>query len=395
LSDFLRVPFSVPDLDEREVEAVAEVLRSGWLTSGPQVAAFENEFRDYIGGNPSIAVSSCTTGLHVSLTALGVGPGDEVITTPLTFAGTVQAIEETGARAVLADIGADLNLDPGAIAAAITPRTRAILPVHIAGKPCMMDEIWALAERHKLFVVEDAAHAAGSEYRSKKIGAGQSDATVFSFYATKNLTTGEGGMVTANNSTLAQRVRLMANHGIQRPAGRQSWQYRVIERGFKYNLSDIQAAIGRCQLRKLEQGIAARTRIAGQYRQLLESCAALELPPESADGRHAWHLYIIRLNFDDLEISRDEFTAELARRGVGASVHFTPIPLHPYYRDRFPDHASLAETMRQFPRLISLPMFPGLTSAQVEHVAASVRAILESSRRRRVATLASVPEEQP
>jgi len=382
-----RVPFTVPDLDEREVDAVSAVVRSGWLTTGPEAAAFENEFREYVGCGSAIAISSCTAGLHVALTALGVGPGDEVITTPLTFCGTIQAIEETGARAVLTDIGADLNIDAWKLEATVTPRTRAILPVHIAGQPCAMEAIWNLAGHHGLYVVEDGAHAVGAEYRGQKIGGTQSDATVFSFYATKNLTTGEGGMVTTNRADLAVRVRLMASHGIARRPGNQGWQYEVAERGFKYNLSDIHAAIGRCQLQKLEGGIETRARIARLYRHLLDDCAELELPTEAAGGRHAWHLFIVRLNLDQLEIGRDEITVELARRGVETSVHFIPIPLHPYYRDRFPDRASLPETMRQFPRLISLPMYPGLTDGQVEYVAASIRAVIESNRRRGVAAL--------
>ncbi|MEQ1945602.1 MAG: DegT/DnrJ/EryC1/StrS aminotransferase family protein [Bryobacteraceae bacterium] len=385
MSEPLRVPFTVPDLDDREIDAVTAVLRSGWLTSGPQAAAFEKEFGEYAGARHAAAVSSCTTGLHVSLTALGIGPGDEVITTPLTFSGTIQSIEETGSRAVLADIGTDLNIDPESIRAMLTPRTRAILPVHIAGKPCDMRTIWDLAKPRGIFVVEDAAHAVGTEYHGEKIGGTASDATVFSFYATKNVTSAEGGMITTPRADFAARVRLMANHGILRHPDRQSWQYEVVERGFKYNLSDVHAAIGRVQLQKLEAGIAARTRIAKRYADLLSDCPAIELPCDAADGRHSWHLFIVRLDLDQFEISRDEFTAELARRGVGTSVHFIPIPLHPYFRDRFPDHARLEVTMREFPRLISLPMYPGLSDEQVEYTARCVREVSETNRKRVVA----------
>lgn len=381
-----RVPFAVPDIDDREVDAVAAVLRSGWLTTGLQAAAFEEEFRSYVGSRAAVAVSSCTAGLHVALTALGIGPGDEVITTPLTFCGTIQAIEETGARAVLADVGHDLNLDATKLEAAVTPRTRAILPVHVAGRPCQMDAIWDLAGRRGLFVVEDAAHSVGAEFRNQRIGGTESDATIFSFYATKNLTTGEGGMVTTNRLDLAGRVRLMASHGISRKAAREGaslpgWQYEVVERGFKYNLSDIQAAIGRCQLQKLERGIGARRRIAGLYRTLLMDCTALELPADAENGRHAWHLFVVRLNLELLDIRRDEFTAQLARRGVETSVHFIPVPLHFYYRDRFPDNADLLETMKEFPRLVSLPIYPGLSDAQVEYVSAAVREVIDANRR--------------
>ncbi|MEQ1884901.1 MAG: DegT/DnrJ/EryC1/StrS family aminotransferase [Bryobacteraceae bacterium] len=393
MSEPLRVPFAVPNLDDREIDAVTAVLRSGWLTSGPEAAALEKEFSEYVGGSHAVAVSSCTTGLHVSLTALGIGPGDEVITTPLTFSGTIQSIEETGARAVLADIDADLNIDPQSIRALLTPQTRAILPVHIGGKPCDLEAIWKLAKPRGIFVVEDAAHAVGTEYRGEKIGGTLSDATVFSFYATKNVTSAEGGMITSPNADFADRVRLMANHGIRRFPNRQSWQYEVLERGFKYNLSDVHAAIGRVQLQKLEASIAARKRIARHYAELLGDCLALELPGDAADGRHSWHLYMARLNLDKVGISRDEFTAELTRRGVGTSVHFIPVPLHPYFRDRFPDHARLAVTMREFPRLISLPMYPGLSDQQVEYTARCVRDIAEANSKRLVASRTGAGEQ--
>ena len=380
----LRVPFTVPDVGEEEVDAVTRVLRSGWLTTGIQTEQFESEFRAYTGAAHALAVSSCTAGLHLALTALGIQAGDEVITTPLTFCATVQAIEETGARPVLADIGPDLNLDISRIRDAITPRTRAILPVHVAGLVCRMDGIWELARQHRLFVIEDAAHAVGARYGDVRVGAGASDATVFSFYATKNLTTGEGGMVATGNAELAARMRRMAAHGIRRAAqlggGEPAWYYEVEARGFKYNLSDIQAAIGRCQLRKLESGVRRRSEIAHWYRERLAACEEIEIPTEPERGTHAWHLFIARLHLDRLSINRDQFTRELERRGIGSSVHFIPIPLHPYYRGRFGNESSFSEALRQYPRLISLPLYPGLRDQQVEEVVRAVREIVAHHR---------------
>jgi dTDP-4-amino-4,6-dideoxygalactose transaminase len=379
------VPFCLPDIGQDEIDAAARVLRCGWLTTGPEVEQFEAEFRAYVGAPHALAVNSCTSGLHLALSALGIGSGDEVITTPLTFCGTIQAIEETGARPVLCDVGPDLNLDTSQLEHVLTPRTRAIVPVHLAGLACRLDEIWEFARQRRLFVVEDAAHAVGSEYHGIRVGGGRSDATVFSFYATKNLTTGEGGMITSTRHQLADRMRLMCSHGIRRAEKLDgqlpSWYYEVSDRGFKYNLSDIQAAIGRCQLRKLESGLCSRARIARLYRDRLASFEEIELPGEPSTVRHAWHLFVIRLNLDRLRINRNEFTAELARRGIGSSVHFIPLPLHPYYRRRFGRESTFSEALRQFPRLLSLPIYPGLTVEKADLVIAAVRDVLAHFRR--------------
>jgi dTDP-4-amino-4,6-dideoxygalactose transaminase len=384
IDDPLKVPFSVPDVGEEEACAVAGVLKSGWLTTGSEAEQFEREFRAYTGAEHALAISSCTAGLHLALSALGIGPGDEVITTPLTFCGTIQAIEETGAKPVLSDVGAGLNLDARLLERTRTNRTRAILPVHLAGHPCDLDEIWEFAARHELFVIEDAAHAVGAAYRGRRIGSGRSDAIVFSFYANKNLTTGEGGMVTCNRRALASRMRLMSWHGIKRAAQLQSsspsWYYEVAERGFKYNLSDIQAAIGRCQLRKLESGLARRSEIAAYYLQRLAAFEEIELPENSRNSSHAWHLFIIRLKLERLAIDRDAFTLELCRRGIGCSVHFIPVPLHPYYRSRFAVDG-LTEALRQYPRLVSLPIYPSLTEEQAKTVVEAVGDIVARHRR--------------
>ena len=389
------IPFHKPDIGQDEIDAVVETLRSGWLTTGPRTEQFEREFAAYVQSPRAQAVSSCTAGLHVALLALGIRPGDEVITTPLTFCATINCILQTGATPVLADVGPDGNIDPDSIAQRITPRTRAIMPVHLGGLACDMSAIWRLARKHGLFVIEDAAHAAGSHFRGRPIGAGNSDdrpasdAVVFSFYATKNLTTGEGGMVTMHDRALAERVRRLCLHGISRDAWNRyaehgNWYYEVQESGFKYNLNDIQSAIGIHQLRKLEQGIQARALLASVYSEAFAGCPELEVPPQLDTCRHAWHLYMLRLNLDHLEIDRDEFIQALNKRGVGCSVHFIPIPLHPF----FSEHANqprnyCPRAMALYPRLVSLPLYPTMTRDQIHHVVNSVQEIIRDARRTR------------
>lgn len=373
------IPFQRPSIAEEEIAEVAAALRFGWLTSGPRVAQFEEEFAASIGVAHAVAVSSGTAALHLALVALGIGPGDEVITSPLTFCATVLEILHAGATPVLADAGADGNIDAGSIAARITDRTRAIIPVHLGGLPCEMDRIWALARERGVRVIEDAAHAAGSHYRGRPIGGGASDAVAFSFYATKNLTTGEGGMIATGDAALAGRMRRLRLHGIARD-GAQSWDYRVAERGFKYNLSDVQAAIGLHQLRKLEAFVAARAELAAIYDRAFAGIAELELPPRRDDCRHSWHLYALRLNLDRLPVDRAAFIRALHERGVGASVHFVPIPLHPF----FAEHAALPRNqcpraMALYPRLVSLPLYPGLTAGQAQRVAAAVLEIARNA----------------
>jgi dTDP-4-amino-4,6-dideoxygalactose transaminase len=297
-----------------------------------------------------------------------------------------------GATPVLADVGRDGNIDPESIAERITPRTKAIIPVHLAGAPCDMDAIWKLAKKHGLFVVEDAAHAAGTEYRGHRIGSGEfpSDAVCFSFYATKNLTTGEGGMVTANSKALAERIKMLTLHGINRDAWNRyredgSWYYEVLETGFKYNLSDLQSAVGIHQLRKLDRFVERRTHYADLYRKEFADVEELELPEPVTDGRHCWHLYALRLNLDMLSIDRSRFIAELRARNIGASVHFIPIPLHPFFKDR----ADLPENycprcLALYPRLVSLPLYPAMTEDEVRYVANSVREIVKQFRNRRL-----------
>jgi dTDP-4-amino-4,6-dideoxygalactose transaminase len=387
------IPFHQPSIGPEEIQEVVDTLKSGWLTTGPRAARFERDFREHIGANYAIAVNSATAALHLALAGLRIGPGDEVITTPITFCATVHAILHVGATPVLADIGLDGNINPDDIEKRITNRTRAIIPVHLAGLPCEMNAIWALAHKRGVHVIEDAAHAVGALYEGRPIGAGPaslvsgSDAVAFSFYATKNLTTGEGGMITTHRPDLAESMRMLSLHGTSHHAWSRytehgGWHYDVLDHGFKYNLSDIQAAIGIHQLRKLEQFVERRTSYAGIYNRAFAGLDEIELPPDNDRCRHAWHLYILRLNLQRLKIDRSEFILKLRERGVGTSVHFIPIPLH-----RFFSRLPLAQdtcpcALRLYPRIVSLPLYPAMTEDQVHYVAQCVRQIVESSSRR-------------
>lgn len=391
------IPFHVPDIGEEEINEVVDTLRSGWVTTGPRTERFESDFRDYLGCRHALAVNSGTAGLHLALAACGIGPGDEVITTPLTFCATVNVILHVGATPVLADVGPDGNIDPSSIADRITPRTAAIMPVHLAGKPCDMDAIWEIARRHKLRVIEDAAHSVEARYRGLTMGSplGQSDAVAFSFYATKNMTTGEGGMVVTNDESLDQKMRSLCLHGISRDAWNRykqngSWFYQVLSAGFKYNMSDIQAAMGIHQLRKLDRLAERRKELVGLYKEELGGMPQLELPEDASDGCHSWHLFAIRLNLDKLTIDRREFIEQLNRSGVGTSVHFIPIQLHPF----FEPWADLScnycpRALALYERIVSLPLYPSLTNSQIKEISDRVKQIVETntrtSRRRRSA----------
>jgi dTDP-4-amino-4,6-dideoxygalactose transaminase len=387
------IPFHRPLIGEEEISEVVDTLRSGWLTTGPRTARFEKEFGQYVSSPYAIAVNSATAALHLALAALRIGPGDEVITTPMTFCATVQVILHVGASPVLADVGPDGNIDVGEIEKRISPRTRAIIPVHLAGLPCDMNAIRALARKHGLYVIEDAAHAAGTWYDGRPIGAatanGQlaSDAVAFSFYATKNLTTGEGGMLTTPWAAVADSARSLSLHGTSRDAwGRYTehgdWHYDVVAHGFKYNLSDIQAAIGIHQLRKLDDFVRRRTEYAAMYNKALEGMDELvELPPDRLGCRHAWHLYILRLNLDKLAIDRGEFIRRLQQRGIGTSVHFIPIQLHPYFAGLPLAQYRCPRALALYQRIVSLPLYPAMTEEQVKFVGRCVREELALARR--------------
>ena len=401
MDDECKVPFHRPSIGEEEIREVEAALRSGWLTTGPRTHQFEEDVARYVDAARTVALSSATAGLHLSLAALDIGSGDEVITTPLTFCSTVNTILQVGATPVLADVAYDGNLDPRSVAVRITPRTKAIVPVHLAGLPCDMASIWELARQHKLRVIEDAAHAIGSRYDGHPIGSSRrgdgrrSDSVVFSFYATKNLTTGEGGMVATGDEELADRIRSLSLHGIDRSAwnrysSRGNWYYEVRELGFKYNLTDIQSAIGIQQLKKLERMIGLRTTYASVYTQAFADMEELEVPPNDHRSRHAWHLYILRLNLDKMAIDRSQFIDELRRRGICASVHFIPIPLHPYFATQTALASySCPEALRLYPRILSLPLFPAMTLDQVLLVCSSVKDIVQRNKRSTSVALSS------
>jgi dTDP-4-amino-4,6-dideoxygalactose transaminase len=387
------IPFNMPTIGKEEIEEVVKTLSSGWLTTGPKTAQFEREFQEYVDAPYALAVNSATSAMHLALAALGIGPGDEVITTPLTFCATVNTILQVGATPVLADVGSDGNIDPLSISERVTPRTRAIMPVHLGGLPCDMHSIWRIAREKGLHVIEDAAHAVGTHHRGRPIGAGdpgrwyRSDAVCYSFYATKNLTTGEGGMVVTHDEELFNKMKVLCLHGISKDAWNRyaedgNWYYEVVASGFKYNLSDILSAIGIHQLRKQEVFIEKRADYARYYNEAFANLPEVEVPPDSAVDRHSWHLYSLRLNLDMLDIDRAQFIRELRRRQIGASVHFIPIPLHPVYRSfaQLPrNHCPRA--LELYRRLVSLPLYPVMTEAQLDHVVTAVKEIVVSHRR--------------
>jgi dTDP-4-amino-4,6-dideoxygalactose transaminase len=380
------LPIARPDVSEAEIAEVIESLRSGWITYGPKTQQFEAEFAAFVGAEHAVGLNSCTAGMHLALIGAGVGPGDEVITTPLTFCATVNVIVHVGATPVLADVCADdLNIDPAAIEAKITPRTRALMPMHYGGQACRMDEILDIARRHNLRVIEDAAHASGAAYREQRIGA-IGDAASFSFYPTKNMTTSEGGMLTTNDPEIAGRARILRKHGLStdawkrhRPDGNSF--YDVVAPGFNYCMTDVQAAIGRGQLQRLPAFNARRTEIAQRYTAGLSKIVAIETPAVRDDVTHAWHLYAIRLRLEQLSIGRNEFEAELRKRKVGTSVNFIPIHYHAFYREGFGFHkGDFPVTEDAFERLISLPMYPGLTDADIDRVVGAVEEITDEHR---------------
>jgi dTDP-4-amino-4,6-dideoxygalactose transaminase len=368
------VPFYKPWTDGREIAAVTNAIRSGWLTTGPRVKLFEERIRRFVKAGHSVALNSCTAALHLALAAADVGPGDEVITSPYTFAATGEAILYLGARPVFADVVPEtLNIDPEEVARVVSRRTRAIVPVHIAGLPCDMAPILDTARRRGAAVIDDAAHALGARIGQRPIGS-IGDMTCFSFYATKNLTTGEGGMVTTGNAGKAERIRRLSLHGLSRDAWKRysragSWRYDVLEMGYKYNLTDPAAALGLAQFAKFPDMQARRRRIALRYSRLLQDCEAFDLPREIRGLTHAWHLYILRLRPRALRADRDRFIEALREKGIGTSVHFLPLHLHSLYRKTFGyRRGSYPNTERESARAISLPLYPGLTRRDQDRV---------------------------
>ena len=374
----LNIPYCLPKISEEEIAEVVDTLRSGWLTMGPKTIAFEAQIAEYTGAKYAVAVNSCTAALHLSLIAYGIGSGDEVITSPYTFASTGNVIIHSGAKPVFVDIKKDtFNIDPEKINEAITPKTKAIIPVHFAGQPCDMKEIQEIADDHNLLVIEDAAHAIGAEYHGKKIGS-LSDTTCFSFYATKNMTTGDGGAVTTNDPNIAEKMRILRLHGISKDAWKRysaqgSWYYEIEECGWKYNMTDIQASLGIHQLRKLDDFIAARRQYADIYTKELDKVGGVITPIEKPERNHVYHLYLILLK----DIDRSIFIEKIAKRGVSCSVHFIPLNHHPVYQDTYGySEDDFPNAKWIYEREVSLPLYPKMGMAEVLYVLECVREIL-------------------
>lgn len=382
------LPFALPTIGEAEIDEVVATLRSGWLTTGPKTKQFEESYAQFLGVSHALAVNSCTGGLHLALEAVGVKAGDKVVTTPYTFTATAEVIRYLGADPLFVDIDRDtFNLDVQQLADTLanTPGITAIVPVHFAGQACDMDEILRLAQQYDVKVVEDAAHALPTFYKNRLVGT-LGDITVFSFYVTKPLVTGEGGMVVTNNDEYAKRISLMRLHGISRDvfdrrrSDLPNWYYEVVAPGFKYNMNDLMAAIGIHQLQKVETFRQQRQAIAAHYAHGL-----IDLPLRTphlqfpCDSTHAWHLYVIQLLLEELTIDRDRFIHQLTQAGIGTSVHFIPLHIQPYWRERYgfkPQDFPVSFDVYQ--RAVSLPIYPRMTEADVERVIRAIRHILSA-----------------
>jgi dTDP-4-amino-4,6-dideoxygalactose transaminase len=379
--------FHVPEIGEEDITAVVEALRSGWITAGPRVKDFEARFERFTGAANAVAVNSGTAGLHLALEAAGIKGGDEVLVPTMTFAATAEVVVQLGARPILVDCSPDtLNIDPAAMERAISLRCKAVIPVHFAGHPCDMDAIAEIAAIHNLVVVEDAAHALPARWRGKMVGT-IGDLTCFSFYATKTITTGEGGMIATANPDWAERMRIMSLHGISKDAWKRytaegSWRYEIIAPGYKYNMTDMAAALGISQLARCEDFLRARLRCKRLYDEGFAAEPAVQTPAARADIEHAWHLYVIRIDPRQLRINRDQMIDLLKQRNIGVAVHFIPLHLHPFYRDTYGyAPADFPNASAAFERIISLPIYPRLTGADIADVVTAVTDVAHEYRR--------------
>ncbi len=377
------LPFHRHDISQAEIDSVVETLKSPWITSGPKVREFEQNFAEYVGAKHALAVTSCTAALHLALEALGIKEGDEVLVPTMTFTATAEAVMYLRAKPVLVDVRRDtLNIDLKDAEKKINVRTKAIMPVHVAGLPADLEGVHHLARLNGLKVIEDAAHAFPTKYRAKFIGS-VSDATCFSFYATKTMTTGEGGMLTTNSDAVAERVRMMRQHGLNRDVWKRrddvdSWYYEVLESGFKYNMPDINAALGVAQLKRAEEFRAKRENISRFYREAFSDIECLSLPSDvEPDGLHSWHLFTLKLDPQKAGMSRSQLTRSLKERNIGTSVHWIPLHLHPFYQRHFgvkPEDFDGGTWLSE--RIFSLPIYPGMTETDIKDVVGAVRQIL-------------------
>jgi dTDP-4-amino-4,6-dideoxygalactose transaminase len=381
------LPFHIPDIGDEEIRSVVETLRSGWLTTGPKVQKFEEDFATYVGSNHALAVNSGTAALHLALDAVGIKEGDEVIVPTMTFTATAEVVLYFKATPVLIDCEPDtLNIDPRKVESKISSKTRAIIPVHFGGQPCAMEPILEIAHRHNLRVIEDAAHALPARYGDKTVGT-IGDITCFSFYVTKTIATGEGGMATTNNPEWADRMRMMSLHGISKDAWKRyssegSWYYEVLSPGYKYNMTDIAAAIGIEQLKKCDKFFQLRRDIAAAYDEGFAELPEIRTPVCHPDLQHAWHLYVIQLDPERLRINRNQFIETLKQESIGTSVHFIPLHLHPYYQKTFGyTPADFPDASAVFQRTVSLPIFPMMSESDTRHVIRIVRNIVKQYRR--------------
>lgn len=377
------IPYNLPDITQAEIDEVVDTLRSGWIAKGPRTRKFEKEFAEYLGAKHAIAVNSCTAALHISLLTQNIGPGDEVITTPMTFASTASTILHCGAKPVFADIDYRTGcIDPEEIAKKITPHTKAIVPVHYSGQVCDLDRIYELADEHNLYVSEDAAHALWSRYKGRLIGNKLRGAASYSFYATKNLATGDGGMLVTDRDDIAERARILVGQGMSHNAWNRyakggSWKYDIVEPGYKYNMFDIQAALGLVQLSRMEEMQARRLAIAARYQEEFGKIDAVEPPFVPEFTTHCWHLYVLRIVPELLTIDRDQFIVELNERNVGTSVHFIPTHTMTAFRKLGWKEGDFPMAEKHFERIISLPLYPSMTDEQVQYVIDAVRDIVE------------------
>ncbi len=378
------LPYGRQDVQESDIQAVAEVLRSDWLTNGPTVARFEEAFAKQVGARFAVAFSSGTAALHAAACVAGIGQGDEVILSPLTFLASANCILYCGATPVFADIDPEtLNLDPKRAEEKLSPRTRAVLPVHFAGLPCAMGALQALADPRHLTLIEDAAHALGAREAGRPIGS-LSPLTTFSFHPVKHITTGEGGMVTTDDPQLGSGLRRFRNHGIEREVRERqaTWRQDMVDLGYNYRLSDIHSALGLSQLSRLEASLARREQIAATYQEAFAELREVTVAPTRADCRHAWHIYPLRLQPERLREDRETIFQALRAENIGASVHYLPVHLHPYYRERFGTRWGMCPAAEAAAdRLLSLPLFPRMTDGDVADVVAAVRKVIRWARR--------------
>lgn len=381
----MQIPFHRPYITEDEINEVVDSLKKGWITMGYKTVEFENRFKEYIGSKNAVAVNSCTAGLHLALRAIGLKEGDEVIVPTITFVATAEVVNYFKAKPVLVDVEKDTHLiDASKIEEKITPKTKAIIPVHYSGQPADMDEILEIAKKYNLFVIEDAAHSLPAWYKGRIVGT-IGDITAFSFYATKTLATGEGGMITTDNDEWAEKIRILRLHGISKDAWKRyskegSWEYDVLDNGYKYNMTDINAALGLAQLKKLHWMWEERVRIADAYNHAFKEYEELIPYIVKSDRVSSWHLYPLKLNLEALKISRNQFIEELKSRGIGTSIHFIPLYRFSYYKDQGYDK-NYPNSEWIFEKVLSLPIFPGMTQQEVNYIIENVIDIVNKNKR--------------